>query len=440
MENVSKYYERIIDKEMEESLKYKPALYIKGLKYIGKTTTCKRFSNTIYSLGRENELNNLKMQLDASPELVFNKEKPILFDEWQNYPNLWNEVKYQVDEAFNKPGLFILTGSTIVPFSKKDDSNLVRHTGTGRFKEITMRTLSLYESKESNGLISLSDLFDENANFNGITSNLSLEDLVFATIRGGFPSSLFVDKELATNFPKDYFNDLVTYDISAFDNVKRNEVLGRRFLRSYAKNICTLAKNTKIASEIRGQDYSFTDTTFYDYKNVFESLFVIEDIPSWSPSFKSRANMMTSSKKNFSEPSLAIAALNLNYDFLINNLMDYGFFFESLVIRDLKIYSSSKGGNIYYYHDRNGLECDAVLVLNNGDYILIEIKLTERQASEASKHLIKIRDLIIDYNKNIKDKYMEMRLPKALVCIVGSKNAYTLSNGVHIVPISCLKD
>ena len=443
------YLNRIIDKEIEESLTYKSAIYVKGLKYIGKTTTCKKFAKTVYRLGLDRELNNLKIQLNTDSSLVFNKEKPILFDEWQNYIPLWNEIKYQIDESFNKPGLFLLTGSTI-PYPKKNNTdqnnnlyneiNSKSHTGTGRFKEIMMRPLSLYESKESNGSISLLSLFDKNININGKNSSLSIEELIYATVRGGFPSSLFLPKNEAINIPKDYLSDLVNYDISDYDNVKRNPILATRLLKIYSKNICTLAKNSKMLNEIRGDDFSFSESAYYDYKNVLEKLFVIEDVEARSPLFKSKVNMTSTPKKNFSEPSLAIAASSLSVDYFKNNLIDYGFYFESLVIRDLRIYSSSLKGRIYYYHDRNGLESDIVLVLDDGRYALIEVKLTDRQAIKASEHLLKIESLIKKYNEKQKDSYLKMELPSALICIVGSNNAYTLNNGVHIVPIGSLKD
>lgn len=193
-------------------------------------------------------------------------------------------------------------------------------------------------------------------------------------------------------------------------------------------------------SEIKGDDFSFSESTYYDYKNVFEKLFVLEDVEAWSPLFKSKTNMTSTPKKNFSEPSIAIAASSLSVDYFKDNLIDFGFYFESLVIRDLRIYSSRFNGKIYYYHDRNGLESDIVLVLDDGRYALIEVKLTDKEALKASKHLLKIESLIKEYNEKEKDPYLKMELPSALICIVGTNNAYTLNNGVHIVPIGSLRN
>lgn len=441
MVNENLYLPRIIDSEIENALKYKPAIYVKGLKFIGKTTTCRKYAKTVYRLGSSRQLDNLILGLHADPSFIFGKEKPILFDEWQNYPDIWNEIKEQIDDSFNAPGQYLLTGSTI-PHPKKDGVDIapIRHSGTGRFVEFLMRPLSLFESKESNGKISLKRLFEPGYSVTGLDSTLSHRDLVFATVRGGFPASIGLPPDEAVKIPKDYLDGVVEHDIKDFDGVERDPVLARRFLTVYAKNICSLTKNRKIFADTNGADFDLSDRTLYSYKEVLQNLFVLEDVPPWSPKFKSKVNMQTAIKKDFCDPSLAIAALNLNVDFLLDNNLDYGFFFESLVIRDLRVYSSAFGGKIFYYRDRIGLECDAVLVLKDGRYALIEVKLTDFQAKEASKHLLEIKREIEEYNATVSDPYMKMALPSALICIVGNNHAYTLPEGIHIVPIGSLRD
>ena len=435
------YMPRILDPVIERSLSYKSCVYLKGLKYTGKTTTCERFAATKFNLLLARERESVKLALGTDPSILFSLPKPIFFDEINKYPPIWNEVKANIDENGGKPNQFILSGSTIIRGEDGEKGMNKSHTGTGRFKEIVMRPLSLYESKESNGLISLESLFGEGIAIGGIRSELSMDQLIFACCRGGFPTSLTAPSdEFALEVAKDYIEDIANKDISDVDRKERNPVLAKRLLKVYAKNVCTLAKNTKIASEVRGNDFSFSDVSYYDYKGALESLFVIEDVEAWSPLMKSKANMYSVPKKNISEPSLAIASLSLTREQIARSLFDFGFFFESLCIRDLRIYASQFDGEVNYYHDRNGLECDAVLTLKNGRYALIEIKLGEGQIPEAEDHLLKIQDKIKAYNDSCEDPYMKMDLPSALLIIVGSTTAYDLKSGVKVVPIGCLKN
>lgn len=439
MEN-EKYLPRILDSIIEKSLSYKSCIYLKGMKYTGKTTTCERFAKTKYNLLSTRERESVKLALSTDPSIIFNLPKPIFFDEIQKYLPIWNEVKINIDECGGVPNQFLLSGSTVFR-DDQDSSEKARHTGTGRFKEIIMRPMSLFESKESDGSISLKKLFDQDISIGGIRSSLTLERLIFATCRGGFPTSLNAPSDdLALEVASDYFEDIVNKDIRDIDNVDRDPTLARRFLRTYSKNICTLAKNTKIAAEIRGNDFSFSDVSYYDYKKALESLFIIEDVESWSPLMKSKSNMYSIPKKNLADPSIGIAALSLTKEKMARNLYDYRFFFESLCIRDLRIYSSEFDGEINYYHDRNGLECDAVLTLKDGRYALIEMKLGEGQILDAEKHLLEIVNKIKQYNDKCDDPYMKMEMPSLLMVLVGSQTAYDLESGVKVVPIGCLRN
>ncbi len=434
------YLPRILDSTIERALSYKSCVYLKGMKYTGKTTTCERFAKTKFNLLSDRERESLKLAISTDPSIAFNLPKPIFIDEIQKYPPIWNEVKINIDECGGKPNQFLLSGSTVFHDEGVDSIQKARHTGTGRFKEIVMRPMSLFESKESDGNISLKRLFEEDISIGGIRSSLTLDKLIFACCRGGFPSSLSAPSDdTALEVASDYFEDIVNKDIQDTDHVDRSPVLAKRFLRAYSKNICTLAKNTKIAAEIRGNDFSFSDVSYYDYKKALESLFIIEDVDAWSPLMKSKSNMYSIPKKNLADPSIGIAALSLTRDKIAHNLYDFGFFFESLCIRDLKIYASEFDGTINYYHDRNGLECDAVLTLKDGRYALIEIKLGEGQIAEAEKHLLEIKDKIIRYNDGCLDPYMKMELPSLLMVLVGSQTAYDLKSGVKVVPIGCLK-
>ncbi len=436
------YLPRVLDSVINRTLSYKSCIYLKGLKYTGKTTTCEQFSKTKFDLSLKRQRDSVKLALENDPSIIFNLQKPIFFDEVQKYTPIWNELKANIDENKGRPNQFILSGSTIIRESEEGDQKESKsHTGTGRIKEITMRPLSLYESRESNGSVSLLSLFDEKAYVSGIKSDLSLDHLIFACCRGGFPASLNAPcDDLALETAKDYVEDIINKDIRDVDGIARNPILAKRLLRVYSKNLCTLAKNIKIASEIRGNDFPFSDVSYYDYKGAFEDLFVIEDVEAWSPLMKSKASMYSIPKKNISEPSLAIAALSLTKDKIVSNLFDFGFFFESLCIRDLKIYSSEFEGEVNYYHDRNGLECDAVLTLRDGRYALIEIKLGEGQIKEAEDHLLNIQDKIKAYNDSCSDPYMRMDLPSLLLVITGSSTAYDLNSGVKVVPIGCLKN
>lgn len=436
------YFPRVLDSVIERTLAYKSCVYLKGLKYTGKTTTCERFAKSKFDLSLKRERDSVKLAVETDPSIIFNLQKPIFFDEVQKYTPIWNEVKASIDKNKGKPNQFVLSGSTVIREKSEDDQEKNKsHTGTGRIKEIVMRPMSLYESKESNGSISLSRLFQEKVSVGGIKSNLSLDHLIFACCRGGFPTSLNAPSDdLALEIAKDYVEDIISKDIHDVDGIERNAVLAKRLLRVYSKNLCTLAKNTKIAAEIRGTDFSFSDVSYYNYKRALEDLFVIEDVEAWSPLMKSKASMYSVPKKNISEPSLAIAALSLTKDTIVRNLLDFGFFFESLCIRDLRIYSSEFGGEINYYHDRNGLECDAVLTLKDGRYALIEMKLGEGQIEEAERHLLQIQSKINAYNGSCSDPYMQMDLPSLLLIITGSSTAYDLKSGVKVVPIGCLKN
>ena len=426
------YYKRIVDKELELKLSAFGATLIVGPKWCGKTTTAIQKSKSILDLQDPDKKEIYLDTANKKPSLLLIGENPRLIDEWQDAPILWDAIRKDVDKR-GEDGLYILTGST-----SKDVKTA--HTGTGRISTLKMYPMSLYESKESNGSISLKELFD-NANYDidGIQSNLKFEDLVFAVCRGGWPSSLFKKNDEAKLLvAKDYFKQIYNTDISAIDNVKRNPKWTQALLKSYARNIATLVKQKTILEDIKSTAESISVDTFLSYIDALERLHIIEDIDAWCPSIRSKSVIRASKKRMFTDPSIAVAAIGLSPTYFNTDLKTFGFLFECLCIRDLKVYSSALGGEISYYHDRYGLEADAVLHLDDGRYALIEFKLGAKEIEEGSKHLLKIKELVKEYNKT--EKQCPLREPDLLIIITSTDMAYTRHDGVKIIPIGCLKD
>lgn len=357
-------------------------------------------------------------------------EQPRLIDEWQDAPSLWDSIRTYCDDNPAK-GHFILTGST----SKKVDTY---HTGTGRISKLRMYPMSLFESNESNGTVSLSKLFTgEEKLERGCSSDLTIEDLIFAACRGGWPSSILLeDREAQLEIPKDYFTQIYEEDMFNVDSVKRDKSKMKRILRSYARNISTLASYTSILSDVESKS-KMSDTTLADYIGVLEDLFIIEDLEAWCPSIRSKTAIRSSMKREFVDPSIAVAALGCSPEYLETDLQTFGFIFECLCIRDLRIYSSSMRGEMSYYHDRYGLEADGVLHLDDGRYAIMEFKLGSSKVDEGVKHLLEIEKLIKEFNLNNKIK---LRLPDLKMVITGTQYGYLRPDGVYVVPIGCLRD
>ena len=393
-----KYKSRLIDEEIDEYLEMIGAILIEGPKWCGKTTTAEQHAKSSIKLQDTDQSENYLRWAKIQPSILLEGEKPRLIDEWQMAPILWDAVRNSVDEL-HEDGLYILTGSTTI------EDIEVMHTGTGRIHRVLMRTMSLYESGESNGKISILELFKNPCmNINGITSDLSVKDLIFAACRGGWPES-------------------------SFDDVKRDPQKVRNILRSYSRNISTLASNSTILADINAEFQNISKNTYYNYINALKRLFVIEDVPAWSPSIRSKSSIRSSPKKEFIDPSIAVATLGLSPQSLMDDLNTFGFIFETLCIRDLRVYTSKKWGEISYYNDRNGLEADCVIHLENGDYALIEFKLGSDEIEKGAKNLLKLKNLLKE--KNFKE-------PKFLAVITGGKYAYTTEDDVKVIPIGCL--
>lgn len=427
------YLHRIADETLSVRLEAFGAVQITGPKWCGKTTTAEQHAASVIKMQDPDRREGYLATARTKPSLLLKGETPRLIDEWQVAPVIWDAVRHAVDSRREK-GQFILTGSTVI------DSAEIMHSGTGRISKMSMLPMSLYESLESNGTISLQELFNNpNLDIDGLTSNLSIEDLIFAACRGGWPASLDVKSRNAKLLiAKDYVDIICNEDISRVDSTNRNPKLAKLILRTYARNLCTLAKKTSMLADVAAEMESISMPTFDDYVCALQKLFVIEDIEAWSPAIRSKTVIRSGHKRCFTDPSIAVAALGASPDTLELDLHTFGFVFECMCCRDLKVYSQALGGKLSYYHDRLGLEADAVLHLDDGHYALIECKLGSREIEEGAKHLLEIKRLIRE--KNASGTQIRLREPDLLIVLTGGEMAYTRPDGVKIIPIGCLKN
>ena len=421
-----------MDKTLKETLECIGAVLIVGPKWCGKTTTAEKQAKSVIKMQDPDKSQGYLVTAETMPSLLLKGENPRLIDEWQAAPVLWDAVRVEVDKR-GEVGLFILTGSTSV-----DDSKIM-HSGTGRIARLLMYPMSLFESKESNGTVSLQKLFDDrDYDIDGAKSDLSVEQLIFAACRGGWPASLFKKTDKASLFTaSSYLDNICESDASTVDGVSRDPSRMRAILRSYARNISTLSGNQTIIKDITANYGTISENTFYSYFNALNRLFVIDEVPAWSPAIRSASAIRASNKREFIDPSIAAAALKISPEILMQDLNTFGYIFENLCIRDLKAYSHAHGGEVSYYHDRHGLEADCVLRLNDGRYTLIEFKLGSRQIEEGAEHLLALLNLIRKYNAVESVKINE---PEFLTIITGGEMAYRRKDGIYIIPVGCLKE
>ena len=424
------YKKRIVDAQFAIRMEALGAVQIKGPKGCGKTTTAKQKARSVIEFQDEDNRENLLMIANTKPSDLLKGEKPILFDEWQDAPKIWGAIRKDVDDS-GLSGQYILTGS----FSKEVETP---HTGTLRISTLKMYPMSLYESKDSNGVVSLMDLFTHPDEMITCKSDLTIDDIKFVICRGGWPRTVNLQSDKAKlQIAKELFNQTCDIDISNVDNTKRNPQWARTILRSYARNICTTA-DTKTVYDDTAATTGMSQPTFHDYIAALNKLYIIEDVEAWCPSIRSKTSIRSSRKKNLIDPSVAAAALGISPEYFDLDYKTLGFLFESLVIRDLKIYSSEYGGTVSYYRDRYGLEADAVLHLEDGRYALIEIKLGQNEVDEGAKHLLEIERLIAEHNN--KEKQVPLRLPDLKIVITGTQYGYKREDGVYVIPLGCLKD
>jgi predicted AAA+ superfamily ATPase len=425
--DMAEYKRRIADKILERKVLGKGAVLIEGPKWCGKTTTAKQLAKSVLDLGDASVLKQSMQMIEISPKTLLEGETPRLIDEWQALPPIWDSIRSEVDNR-GIPSQFILTGSSVLP-----DAEETIHSGTGRFAHIMMRPMSLYESGESNGTISLRDLFEGKTP--EIQQNkLEIDDIAYLTCRGGWPWATIIPKEVALDQAFDYVDSVIQRDIQRVDKVKRSPERANLLLRSYARNISQQVSYSTIRKDMLTNDSSKLDEdTVADYIKALKKLFVIEDLTAWNPNIRSKAAIRTSDTRHFVDPSIGTAVLGLGPNDLVNDLDSFGLFFEDLVVRDLRVYAESLDGQLYHYRDSSGLECDTVLHRRNGSYALLEVKLGgEDNINKGAASMIELSNNI-DTDK--------MSLPSFMAVIVGvGKFAYQRKDGVYVIPIGCLKD
>ncbi|MDU7141497.1 MAG: DUF4143 domain-containing protein [Anaerococcus vaginalis] len=422
---MKEYLPRIADKLLEERLDAKGAVLIEGPKWCGKTTTAKQQAKSFISMDRPDMTKQYQQMAEISPNTLLEGETPRLIDEWQIAPNLWNTVRYEVDNR-DEFGQFILTGSAVP--HEFDDS---MHTGTGRISRLLMRPMSLFESRDSSGEVSLKNLF-EGENITAVDETC-FEKIAFLICRGGWPRSIGLNEKPALFQAIDYFDAVVSTDISRVDSIKRDKEKAKRLLKSYARHVGTQSSLETIRQDmLANQSDTFDQVTLYSYLDALRKIFVIEDSPAWNPNLRSKTAIRTTDTRYFSDPSIATASLGMGPNDLLTDLNTMGFLFENLCVRDLRIYTDYLDGTVYHYRDRSGLECDAVIHLRNGAYGLVEIKLGGDKLIEEGAETLKDLASKIDTQNMSKPSFM-------MVLCAKSPFAYKRNDGVYVVPITALR-
>lgn len=425
---MKQYRPRIADKMLSRRLMGVGAVLIQGPKWCGKTTTAEQQAKSVVYMDDPEYMDQNIELASLSPKKLLAGATPRLIDEWQLAPQLWDAARFEVDHR-DEEGQFIFTGSAVPA-----DTEKIHHSGTGRFAWLTMRTMSLYESGESTGEVSLNDLFSKpDVDIFG-TNNLNIDSIAWLICRGGWPRATTINKEVALDMAYRYYEAVVNNDVSRVDNVRRDAERTKRVLRSIARNQCAQISVNTICADIESNDtVSANRLTIASYLDALKKIFVLEDSLAWNPNLRSKTAIRSSETRYFSDPSIGVAALGVGPNDLINDLSTMGLFFESMCVRDLRVYADALEGTIYHYRDSKGLECDAVLHLRNGCYGLIEIKLGgEKNIEEGAKNL-KLLASKIDTTK--------MKAPSFLMILTGTtKYAIRREDGVYVVPIGCLKD
>lgn len=433
------YKNRVADRLLAEKLEAFGAVLIEGPKYCGKTTLATQQARSILSMADTDTLGQNLALARTNISRLLAGETPRLIDEWQIAPQFWDAVRNEVDKR-NEDGQFMLTGSAVPPKPKKDESgNIIEeenihHTGTGRISRLRLRTMSLWESEDSTGDVSLEELFINPDTVDGV-SNIDLDRLAYLTCRGGWPKAVLKKSEKAALTQAfDYYDSVVSNDIKRVDDIDRDEELTKRIMRSYARNQGTQATVGTILADIKSNgDERMSDSTVYSYIKALKEIFVIEDSIAWNPNLRSKTAIRTSDTRYFIDPSIATAALGMGPKDLINDMETFGFIFETLAIRDLRVYADALDGKVYHYRDKNNLECDAVIHLRNGSYGLVEVKIGGAELIKEGAESLKTLSSKIDSTR--------MKTPSFMMVLTGiGKFAYKRpEDGVLVVPIGCLK-
>ncbi len=422
---MTKYRKRVADDILKRKLEGKGAVLIEGPKWCGKTTTAEQIAgSTLYMDDPENKGQNIAMS-ELNPKRLLKGPTPRLIDEWQLAPKLWDAIRFEVDHR-NDLGQFVLTGSAVPPDTKE-----ITHSGTGRFTWMTMRPMSLFESGDSSGEVSLRSLFDAPSAIDG-ENLLDLNRLAFLICRGGWPQAVDMRDEIALDQAIDYYDAVVHSDINRADGVSKNPERVKRLMRSYARHQGTQTANTAITADIIGNDEgSIHEETVGSYISALKKIFVVEDMPAWNPNLRSKTAIRTSDTRYFVDPSIAAASLGIGPEELMGDLKTFGFLFEALCVRDLRVFADGLGGGVSHYRDKDGLECDSVVHLRNGSFGLVEIKLGgDKLIEEGARNLLSL---------NGKLDTVQMKSPNFMMVLVGvGKFPYRRPDGVYVVPIGCL--
>lgn len=421
------YKQRIADRLLVRKLAGKGAVLLEGAKWCGKTTTAEQIARSVLYMSESGKIEQNKQLATMNPGLLLRGDKPRLIDEWQVAPQLWDSIRFEADHS-HELGLFILTGSCVPA-----DMSSVVHSGTGRFGWLKMRPMSLWESGDSTGEVSLKDIFEGKKQIEGV-SKLDLERVAFVTCRGGWPLAVDMEDDIALDQAFDYFTAVEQRDIQQADGVERDPARVHRLLRSYARHQGTQASYATMRADLADNEGdSLSEETIASYIKALKSIFVVEDVEAWNPNLRSKAAIRTSDTRYFTDPSIATAALGLGPDDLISDLNTFGLIFETLCMRDLRVFAEALNGSVYHYRDKNGLECDAVIHLRSGHYGLVEIKLGGDKLIEEGVQTLTFLAEKIDTTKMKKPSFL-------MVLTANGSYAYQRTDGIYVVPIGCLKD
>lgn len=424
------YYNRLCDDLLLRKLRSSGAVLIEGPKWCGKTSTGVQHAKSVIYLQDPDKRKSYIEMADTKPSLLLQGDTPHLIDEWQTIPVLWDAVRYAVDQR-GEMGQFILTGST-TPLGDDTSDNKIMHSGTGRIARMRMYTMSLWESRDSSGDVSLEALFEGEKNSDVYAeSNLSIEDIAYLICRGGWPGVLQLEKQDALDVAYNYVDEVINLDVQRVDDTEKNPERVRQVLRSYARNISTMTTATTIMQDVKANDISITDKTLSNYLAALRRLFVIEDLKAWQPSLRSKTGIRTSDKRHFTDPSIATALLELNPQSILDDFNLFGYLFEDLCVRDLRAYIQTLRGSVFHYHDNSGMESDIVLRLYDRRWALVEVKTGSKQIDEAATNLVKLASTI---------DTAKIGEPSFLMVLTGGQYAYRRKDGVYVVPIGCLKN
>ena len=428
----NKYIDRLFDGTIKFTLKSKGALVIVGPKWCGKSTTANRYAETVIDLMPLETRNDYIQLAKISPSNFLNYgPKPILIDEWQHVSFIWDQIKYEVDKT-GEFGQYILTGSVTDKNKTNIDDEVSRHTGNGRIIRKMMRTMSLFETGDSNGTVSLLDL--KNGRFKQSMTKKDINDYAYYICRGGWPVAIGKEREISLAQAKDYYEVVVTDDIFSLKDVplRRDEQKARKLMRSYARNVSIAAADTTLRDDMAVGDESFDKDVFAKYLNALRNLYVIEELPAWNPNLRSKTAIRTKATRHFTDPSIGAAALGITPEGIFKDITTFGLLFESLVVHDLRVYADTIGAHVYKYRDSKRRESDAVIQFDDGSWALVEVKLGgEEDIVEASEKLINIAN-DIDWTRTGN--------PAFLMVVTKNKVAYQMENGVYVVPLCCLKN